>query len=68
LDVKIPTRVVASRDDPYSSVNFAFDAAARWRAGFWEMGAKGHINAASGLGAWSNGWQDLQNFLRGIEA
>ncbi len=68
LDLTVPARIVASRDDPYASVDFAFDASVRWRAGFWELGAKGHINAASGLGAWAEGWQDLQKFLGGLQS
>ncbi len=58
--------MVASRNDSYCSLDYAFGASNRWRAAFWDMGSKGHINAESGLGDWSEGWQDLQKFLKGL--
>lgn len=49
------TTVVASTDDPYVSLDRARLFAARWGARLVEIGATGHINAASGLGAWPAG-------------
>jgi predicted alpha/beta hydrolase family esterase len=68
LKVEIPARMVASGNDPYCSLDYAFGVSNRWGAAFWDLGAKGHINAASGLGSWSEGWQDLQKFLKGLPA
>lgn len=65
LNIDIPARVIASHDDPFGSHAHAFDAAQRWKASFWAVGHKGHINAASGMGAWPEGWQDLQKFMNG---
>jgi predicted alpha/beta hydrolase family esterase len=66
LKVDVPVRMVASRNDPYASLDYAFGVSNRWGAAFWDMGSKGHINADSGLSSWSEGWQDLQKFLKGL--
>jgi hypothetical protein len=58
-----PSLVVASRDDPYSTIDFARTTAETWGSDFVDLGAKGHINAASGLGAWDEGWEMLQEFV-----
>jgi len=57
-DVRLPFRavVVASEDDPYASLEFASAAADRLGARLVNVGRKGHINAASGLGDWPEGW------------
>jgi predicted alpha/beta hydrolase family esterase len=49
------TTVVASTDDPYVSLDRARLFAARWGSQFVVIGAAGHINTASGLGAWPAG-------------
>ena len=59
-----PSVVVASRNDPYSTIDFAQKAAETWGSEFIDLGEQGHINAASGLGAWDEGWQLLQDFLK----
>ncbi|MBM6575341.1 serine hydrolase family protein [Microvirga sp. SRT01] len=53
-----PSIVVASTDDPWITSQRAHSLAAEWGSHFEEVGALGHINAASGLGAWHDG-QDL---------
>ena len=57
-DVRLPFRavVVASEDDPYASLEFASAAAERLGARLVNVGRRGHINAASGLGDWPEGW------------
>jgi predicted alpha/beta hydrolase family esterase len=52
--------VVASRTDPYSSFEFSQRMAAAWGSELVDLGACGHINATSGLGAWAAGraWLD----------
>ena len=50
-----PTIVVASRNDPYASVQRSREMAASWSARFHDAAEAGHINAASGLGSWEEG-------------
>jgi predicted alpha/beta hydrolase family esterase len=50
-----PTRVVASRSDPYASFEFATRSAAAWGSSLSDLGDAGHINADSGLGDWPAG-------------
>lgn len=47
--------VVASSDDPYGTLDFGRLCARAWGSRLVEVGAKGHINAASGLGSWEDG-------------
>jgi predicted alpha/beta hydrolase family esterase len=47
--------VVASADDPYVDVERAEFFAARWGAGFTDIGRCGHINASSAIGTWPEG-------------
>ena len=51
--------VVASENDPYGSTAHARSRAEAWGAGFVGVGRKGHINLASGLGRWDEGWSLL---------
>jgi len=50
-----PTTVVASSDDPYVSLEGARTFARAWGSRLVEVGAAGHLNAASGLGDWPEG-------------
>lgn len=50
-----PAMVIASRDDPYATIERQREMAGNWLAEFVDIGAAGHINAASGLGAWREG-------------
>jgi uncharacterized protein len=54
-----PSIIVASSDDPYGSLQFAQRCAAAWGSGLVTLGAAGHINTASGYGAWPEGLQLL---------
>ena len=58
-----PSLVLASSDDPYSSVAQARQSAASWGAEFRDLGPLGHINSESGLGEWRQGLLILQDFL-----
>lgn len=58
--------MVASSDDPYGSLQHARHMAMDWAAGCVEVGALGHINAASGVGDWDTGWHLLQAFGAGL--
>ena len=50
-----PAIVVASSDDPFCQPERAAGMAADWGAEFMIAGALGHLNTASGLGAWPEG-------------
>jgi predicted alpha/beta hydrolase family esterase len=60
-----PALVVASDDDPYVDPARARAFAAAWGAGFASVGRAGHINAASGFGAWPEGEVLLARLLGG---
>ena len=47
--------LLASRDDPYCSFERAQTFAQAWGAEWMDCGARGHINADSGLGDWPEG-------------
>jgi len=54
------TTVVASTDDPYAEISFARSCAGAWGSDFVDIGPRGHINAASALGEWSEGYRQLE--------
>jgi predicted alpha/beta hydrolase family esterase len=58
-----PATVVASRNDPYVTIDRARGFAAVWGADFVDAGAAGHINAGSGLGDWAAGRRVLQTLV-----
>ncbi|MBB5443435.1 MULTISPECIES: alpha/beta hydrolase [unclassified Paraburkholderia] len=49
------TIVVASSDDPYGNVPFSQTCANAWGSRWIGIGARGHINADSGLDDWDEG-------------
>ncbi|GGF27793.1 RBBP9/YdeN family alpha/beta hydrolase [Hymenobacter cavernae] len=59
-----PSIVVASANDEYVSLARAQVFAARWGSTLVEVGALGHINAASGLGSWPAGHVLLEQLLQ----
>jgi hypothetical protein len=59
----IPALVLASSDDPFCSVDRAAAFAAGWGAPLFELGARGHVNVASGCGEWPEGLQLLEDFV-----
>lgn len=61
-----PAIVVASRDDPFATMNQSRHMAGRWGAELVDAGALGHINARSGLGEWSFGLDLLRRFAPGV--
>jgi predicted alpha/beta hydrolase family esterase len=56
--------VAVSDDDPYGSPQNSRRLATAWGSHVVHVGSRGHINAASGLGAWPEGFE-LLNQLRG---
>jgi predicted alpha/beta hydrolase family esterase len=57
--------VVASTDDIYVTLERAREYASAWGSRFESLGARGHINAASGLGDWPEGRVWLDELVRG---
>lgn len=57
--------VVVSNDDPYGSPEHAGQLARAWGSHVVNIGNRGHINADSGLGAWPEGYE-LLNQLRAL--
>jgi uncharacterized protein len=57
--------VVASTNDPYGSVEYGLECSQSWGSRFEVIGPKGHINGASGLGSWEEGFQLLTGLVRG---
>lgn len=55
--------VVASTNDPYSSLIHAQECASSWSSQLVIIGAAGHINASSGLGVWKEGHSLLQGLM-----
>jgi hypothetical protein len=63
---RLPFRsiVVASANDEYVSLERAREYAAAWGSEIVEVGEIGHINSASGLGAWPTGYALLAALRR----
>lgn len=58
--IPFKTIVVASNDDPWVSISRARYFADNWGSEFISIGNAGHINAASGYGAWPEGLSILK--------
>jgi predicted alpha/beta hydrolase family esterase len=58
-----PSLLAGSRNDPYCSADKAQALAAAWGAGFRDQGARGHLNAESGLGEWPEGRALLRELM-----
>ena len=65
--LRFPSMVVVATNDPYSSPTFIQDVAAKWRADVVLTGPDGHLNVASDIGAWSEGQELLERFLRTLD-
>lgn len=61
----LPLAVWTSTDDPYSPDGFGARMAAAWGAAHCSFGARGHLNASSGLGDWPEGWAWVDKCRRG---
>ncbi|MGH8337597.1 MAG: RBBP9/YdeN family alpha/beta hydrolase [Gammaproteobacteria bacterium] len=64
----VPSAVIASRNDPYCSIERAQALALAWGSRFHDAGDAGHINAASGHGPWPEGLMQLGRFLKSLPA
>lgn len=63
VSLGFPSRIVASRNDPYGCFEFAERCAAAWGSALTDVGRAGHINADSALGDWPAGQRLLADFL-----
>lgn len=63
-----PSILVTSSDDPYGSPDHARRLAEYWGSQVVEIGARGHINASSGLGHWPEGLALLAQLREAVEA
>ncbi|PYY63459.1 hypothetical protein DEJ30_13525 [Curtobacterium sp. MCPF17_003] len=63
---QVPTRLVLSDDDPYCSADRAVVFSDAMGADVVRVGALGHVNVASGVGAWSAGRELLRAFEDGL--
>ena len=61
-----PSIVVASSNDEYVSMERARAFAAAWGSRLVEIGEAGHINGASGFGAWPEGEALLEELCRQV--
>lgn len=59
-----PSTVVISADDSYGSPEHAKRLALAWGSRVVHIGARGHINADSGLGDWDEGYNLLEQLRR----
>ena len=59
-----PSVLVGSRNDPYCSYERAEGLGEAWGARFVDGGARGHLNAESGLADWPEGHHLLHTLLK----
>ncbi len=60
----VPTRVIASRNDPWMTYARSADLASAWDAEVVDLGFAGHINVASGFGPWAGGKWHRDELIR----
>ncbi len=58
-----PSTVVSSTDDPYGTSEFMQQRAQSWGSRFVSVGALGHINESSNVGAWEPGRALLRELM-----
>jgi predicted alpha/beta hydrolase family esterase len=55
IRLQFPSIVAASANDPYMALSRAQGFAGSWGSRFFDLGDAGHVNIASGFGAWPAG-------------
>ena len=58
------TVAVLSVDDPYCAIDRGRALAAAWGSRIVELQGAGHVNTATGLGDWAEGWHLVQDLAR----
>lgn len=66
--IPVPTMLIASENDPCMTLPAARRLANGWKSILVNAGAAGHINVASGHGAWPGGKTLLNGFVRDLAA
>lgn len=66
-DLKLPSLLVASRNDPFMSFNRAEYWASVWQSELVDIGEAGHINAESGFGRWPYGLEIVRMLLEKVD-
>lgn len=61
--LSFPSLIVASTNDPFATADYTTLRARQWACDVVVAGALGHINAASGLGEWPEGFELLMGFV-----
>jgi predicted alpha/beta hydrolase family esterase len=64
--LKYPSIVITSTNDPYISVERAAYFASQWGSQFKNVGAQGHLNSDSQLGNWEEGKEQLSLLIAQI--
>ena len=67
ISFPFPSVLVTSDNDPYIDSNRAQFLAEKWQSRYYNIGNKGHLNAASELGLWHEGQQLLNDLILSIE-
>jgi len=67
VHLPFPSILAASDDDPYCRPQRAFDMARDWGSHFIDLGNCGHVNADSGLAAWTEGQMLLERLINAAE-
>lgn len=62
--LRFPSLIVASTNDPYGSLAYMRKRAEDWGGELIVAGGLGHINGASGLGDWPEGWEMFRAFVQ----
>lgn len=65
--IKVPTIMLVSQDDPYASFERSCFFASALGSELINLGDKGHINSAAGLGDWPDGESYLRTFVDSLE-
>ena len=63
-----PSALIASSNDPHSSLEDSSDLALAWGSKLIEAGAAGHINTQSGHGPWPEGMMSFAGFISRLPA
>ncbi|MEI2603785.1 alpha/beta fold hydrolase [Erwinia aphidicola] len=58
-----PSIMIASSNDPYADIHYSQRCADAWGSSLVNIGERGHINAASGLGDWPQGRTWLKELI-----
>lgn len=64
--LKYPSIVITSSNDPYISAERAEFLAKNWGSNFYNVGSKGHLNLASELRLWKEGQEILASLIFSI--